>query len=152
MDVSEVLWGMYEEHCSQGRHYEGQRAAVTNLILALAAAMTAVLSFRAFSPEMWPLAALVLVLGLFGTLFSMKHYERFRFHMKCAEEYGNALEKMLPASKITELRKKAKAAHEAQFLLLPPVHLIVFWLSLHLAIAALGAVLLWATLSSAIKI
>lgn len=146
MDERDVLWGMYQEHCTQGRHHEEQRASVTNLIIALSAAMTGLLTFKELSHAMWPLAAMIVLLGLFGALFSLKHYERFRFHMKCAGEYRNALEQLLPASNLAAHRQAAKAAHGSKYRIIAAVHLFLFWLVLNLVITALGSVLLSATL------
>ncbi len=149
MDERDVLWGMYQEHCTQGRHHEDQRATVTNLVIALAVAMIGLLSYKDLSRTMWPLAVMVLLLGLFGALFSLKHYERFRFHMKCAGEYRDALEVLLPASKLAEHRMNAKTEHGTKYGAVAAIHLFIFWMLLNLAITTLGTVLLWASLNSA---
>lgn len=149
MDEREVLWGMYQEHCVQGRHHENQRSSVTNLIITIAASVVALLSISDFVTESWPLALVLVLLGIMGALFSLKHYERFRFHMKCAGAYRDALEQMLPATALSLHRRAARAAHGQKFRLVRTTHLFVFWVLLNLAIAALGAVLLVFPLNTA---
>ena len=97
---------------------------------------------------MWPLAIMIILLGIFGALFSLKHYERFRFHMKCAAQYRNALEKALPRTNLASHRVAAEWAHKCKYKRIGKIHLFVFWTLLNLAIAMLGAALLLASLRS----
>src|ERR687891_116676 len=114
-DERDILWGMYQEHCTQGRHHEDQRATMTNLIIAVAAAVIGLLSFKELSRGVWPLSVFLTLLGFFGALFSLKHYERFRYHMKCAAQYRNTLEKLLPDTRLRALREAAKSEHAGKY-------------------------------------
>ena len=138
MNEVDVLWGMYQEHCVHGRHHEEQRSTVTNIIISVAAAVVTLLSIAGLVAATWPLAALLLILGLFGALFSLKQYERFRFHMKCAAVHKDALEVLVPKARLKELRKKGEEAHGKNYALVQHVHLFIFWIVLNLGIATLG--------------
>lgn len=149
MQDSDVLWGMYQEHCTQGRHHEDQRSTTANLILALGAAATGLISFKDFTKDMWPLAVLVALLGLFGALFSLKHYERFRYHMKCAGEFRKALEKVVPKTQLQAHLNNARSQHAAdsRYALVRGTHLFIFWLALNLLLSAFGTIVLVLLLS-----
>ena len=142
MNETDVLWGMYQEHCTQGRHHEDQRSSVANLIISVAAAVVTLLSISNLVTTRWPLASLLLILGLFGALFSLKQYERFRFHMKCASVHKDALEALFPNTKLKKLREDAETAHGRKYAIVQRLHLFIFWFVLNLGIAVLGLVLL----------
>jgi hypothetical protein len=145
---SDILWGMYQEHCTQGRHHEDQRASVTNLIIALASAMVGLLAFKDLSRNAWPLPCTLILLGLFGALFSLKHYERFRYHMKCAAQYRDALESLVPTTNLKALRQAGRRAHRGKYKIIEDIHLFVFWVAFNLLIASLGGILLYVVLHS----
>ena len=95
--LRECLWKVYLEEITQGRHHETQRVNVTNLVIAVAAAILALATFdKALNRSDLPLTIFLIVLGMFGAAFSSKHYERFRKHMLCARNYRNAIDATLP--------------------------------------------------------
>src|SRR5437868_4603714 len=94
--LRDVLWKMYEENVTEGRHHETQRATVTNLVIAIAAAVLGLVTYdKAITHLDLPLTIFLVFLGVFGAAFSSKYYERFRLHMKRAKKYRNALDKLL---------------------------------------------------------
>ena len=44
-DKGDILWRLYQEHCTWERHHEQQRSLSTNLLLAVAAAILGVVTF-----------------------------------------------------------------------------------------------------------
>lgn len=93
MDEKDILWKMYEEHCTHGRHHETLRATTTNLLFAVAAGAVAVITHgeRPLALNNLPLAFLLIPIGLLGALFSAKYHERFDMHMERAKKYREAL-------------------------------------------------------------
>jgi hypothetical protein len=144
MTPVDVLWGMYQEHCTQGRHHEDQRSTTTNLNVALAGGVAAFVSAKGYAGELWPLPMMVIAIGIFGALFSLKQYERFRFHMKCAGEYRDALEVLLPSTQLCKHRLDAESKHrqERRYVIVRWVHLFAFWIILNLLIAGIGIAIL----------
>jgi lysylphosphatidylglycerol synthetase-like protein (DUF2156 family) len=142
--IKDVLWGMYQEHCTQGRHHETQRATVTNLIIAVAAGVLALLTFdKAINKFDLPLTVFLFMLGLFGAAFSTKHYERWSLHMQRARSYRNKLDALMFDNLINELKRDGDKKHEEEFKeehkwQLKKIRLHQLWVSLHLLIAALG--------------
>lgn len=158
----DILWKMYEEHVTEGRHHETQRATVTNLVIAIAAGILALVTFdKAITLIDLPLTIFLIFLGVFGAAFSSKYYERFELHMKRAKEYRNALDDLLSTqvddSKrfLKGLKKAADEAHEQSFLATSQGKtnwqrwmtfiyrrgLYQLWISFHLLITLLGLVL-----------
>jgi len=142
-DESDFLWGMYQEHTAQGRHHEEQRATVTNFIIIVSGGVLAFITDKGLNKDQWFLAVFLIIIGLFGALFSLKQYQKFRFHMKVAKAYRNALEKKIKED-LADIRSTAKKNHEDEFpKLLVKIPLFTLWLSFHLLIVLLGLILLY---------
>jgi len=147
-DDTDFLWGMYQEHTTQGRHHETQRASVTNFIIIVSGGILAFIANKGVTRDQWVLAAFLIIIGLFGALFSAKQYERFRFHMVAAGKYREALETLLK-SNFGTIRAEAKNDHEKKYSkLLVKLRLYYFWIFLHLLITALGLILLLLTIQN----
>lgn len=145
-DDSDFLWGMYQEHTTQGRHHETQRASVTNFIIIVAGGTLAFIANKGVTRDQWILAVFLIIIGLFGALFSAKQYERFRFHMIAAGKYREALETILK-SNLGSLRAEAKKDHEKNYSrFLVKLRLYYFWIFFHMLITLLGIILLIMTM------
>jgi len=143
---TDFLWGMYQEHTCQGRHHETQRATVTNFIIIVAAGIIAFIANKEVKKDQWILAVFLIIIGLFGAVFSGKQYERFRFHMKAAGRYRKELEKNLNPD-WGNIREEARIEHEKKFSkILVSLPLYSFWIALHLLITLLGIILFIMTL------
>jgi hypothetical protein len=141
-DAPDIWWGMYQEHCTQGRHHEQQRAVITGFFSAVTAGVLSVITAdKCLDGADLPLAAFLVLIGLFGALFSAKQYERFALHMERARSYRDALESAVPDSKLKELKTAADAASEVKFPRLGKLRLNRFWIALHLIIAGFGGLL-----------
>jgi hypothetical protein len=96
---------------------------------------------RPLALEQFPLAMFVILIGLFGALFSAKYYERVCMHTERARKYRDALEVRLPDTAITKLNREADAISKEKFPTLFGLRLHRFWVGLHLLVAALGVLL-----------
>jgi Ca2+/Na+ antiporter len=145
-DKTDFLWGMYQEHTTQGRHHEVQRATVTNFIIIVAGGVLAFVANGGVARDKWVLAVFLIVIGLFGALFSAKQYERFRFHVVVAGKYRKELERLLDNS-LTGIREAGLSKHKSEFSSsIVKLRLHYFWIALHLLIMSLGVTLLIMTL------
>jgi len=145
-DDTDFLWGMYQEHTTQGRHHETQRASMTNFIIIVAGGTIAFIANKGVTKDQWVLALFLILIGIFGAFFSAKQYERFRFHMIASGKYRLALEELLK-SNYGNIREIAKSEHESNYSkFLVKLHLYYFWITLHLLITILGIILLVLTL------
>jgi fatty acid desaturase len=143
MDEQDILWNMYQEHCTQGRHIETLRATTTNILLAIAAGAIAVITHgeRPMSLNNLPLAILLIPIGLLGVIFSWKYHERFSMHMERARQYRDALEELGPASNIRMLKSQADAITKQKHPIMFDLRLYKFWIGLHFLVAILGLIL-----------
>jgi hypothetical protein len=142
-DTTEILWRMYQEHCTQGRHHESQRSAMTTLVVSVAGAAIGIITYdKQIDFEDLPLAFLVLVIGAFGALFRAKHYERFSMHMERARGYRDRLEELLPDTRLREIKQRADERSRAASPRLFGLRLFGFWVTLHLIVAIMGGILL----------
>ena len=145
-DNTDFLWGMYQEHTTQGRHHETQRASVTNFIIVVAGGILAFIANKGVTRDHWILAVFLIIIGIFGALFSAKQYERFRFHMICAGKYRVELENLL-TTYYGKIREESTNEHEKTFSsFFINMRLYYFWICLHLLISILGIALLFMTL------
>jgi hypothetical protein len=147
MDDKDVLWGMYQEHCTQARHHETMRATMSNLMLALSGGILGLVSFKELSRDTWPITLFLAFLGSFGAVFSAKHYERFRFHTTAAAEFRYKLQTLLSGTDLGAIRKLAGERHREKHPLIGRIRLHYFWNGLHAAIAVLGVILTFVVLS-----
>jgi hypothetical protein len=143
MDEKDILWNMYQEHCTHGRHTETLRATTTNILLAVAAGTIAVITHgdNSIALKNLPLAILLVLVGLLGAIFSAKYHERFAMHTERARKYRDALEKLVPASDIRLLKTQADEISEKKYPRLFHLRLYKFWITLHFLVAVLGLVL-----------
>jgi hypothetical protein len=138
----DVLWKMYQEHCTQGRHHETQRSTVAGALIAISGAVVGLVTFdRGISSIDLPLTLFLFLLGAFGAVFSAKHYERFSLHMERARRYRDELDGLLQDSPLKRLKAAADSHHNKQFPKLKSLRLNQFWLWLYIFIATLGVVL-----------
>ena len=140
----DIVRGLYQEHSKFRLHHEQQRSTATGLILTLAGVSIGFITFDdQISLADWPLALLVLLLGLLGFVFSRKQYERFKYHDHKCETYITKLEELVPESDIANTNEIALAAHRQAY---PanriPSRLNVFWSLIHLIVALFGTGLL----------
>jgi hypothetical protein len=115
---------------------------VTNLFLAVAAAVLGVVAFdRTLGASDLPLTIFLIVQGFFGSVFVAKHYQVFAMHQSRAYQYREALSSMFPETGILSRRHKADEENVARFPRLHKLRLNRFWVGLHVLIALFGAVL-----------
>jgi len=122
----ETLLHMYEEHAAQARQHEDQRERMTNLVLLISAALVGLIGHSQFALSSLPAAVLVAFLGFYGTLFSLKHYERNRMHTKIMAAFRRELDRELSCvsnginalesrPSLSSIRERARNEHYNEF-------------------------------------
>jgi hypothetical protein len=118
------------------------RLCKTSVILAVAAALVGFFGSTAASPQKsWAVAIFIVILGVFGALFSVKQYERSRFHMSAAGLHRVKLEQLAKVN-LSEIRGAAEAKQKKDFPTTEAWPLNKFWTGIHALIAVFGAILL----------
>lgn len=163
MPTLESLQSYYDEHATQARKHEEQRERVTNIVISIAGLLIGLVTFA--NLQLWSLigAASVSLLGIYGFLFSGKHYERFKFHTAVLEAVRNEIERAPSHPKygsvsLSSLRSSATAKHYREFVWpkfsgtnddaqaaarswIARQRLHVFWEAVHLLVVGIGLAL-----------
>jgi hypothetical protein len=147
-DVKDVLLELHKEHYAQIRHYETQRSTVSNLLVIIAAALLAFITFdKSLAWSDLPLTGMVTLVGLFGAAFCLKFYERATVNSYRVRGYRARLDAELFSSCLVQpLIEEANEKQQEKFpnlyegtLEWVKVHRL--WMVFHLLISILGLVL-----------
>ena len=140
--LREMLWNMFEEHCTQARHHEDQRSTVASALVAIAGVITGIVTFdQRITLSDLPLTLMLTVIGVFGALFSAKHYERYNLHLERARTHRAALNELLLGKPLIRLKEEADAANAAEFPIIGKLRLKWFWYWIYVPISLLGLTL-----------
>jgi hypothetical protein len=117
-DTKDALWKLYQDHYTHVRHYETQRSTVTNLLLTIAAALLAFVTYdKELTRSDISLTSLIFVIGLFGAAFSLKYHERSSFHYNRLLQYRDKLDELLSdTGLLNRLIEEAVKKHTQEFL------------------------------------
>jgi ribosomal 50S subunit-associated protein YjgA (DUF615 family) len=137
----------WSEHRDQLRQSETQRALLTNYLLVIAAALSALISQQKFAMATLPLSALITAVGLYGALATAKYHERADYHLRQARALTKAL-KAMGALPDEQLLDDSRQDHNRRYPRLHKLRLHRLWTGLHLGIAAFGLALIVITLST----
>lgn len=138
-DKTDLLWGMYQENTTQARHHEGQRQAVTAIVISLAGALLTIVGLdKTVTLADLPLSCFLVLLGLWGALFSAKQYERTTLHTERARRYRDALDESVPDAYLKVLKQQADDDHNKKWPWLHDTRLFWFWISIHLVVSLVG--------------
>ncbi|WP_055566884.1 hypothetical protein [Streptomyces atriruber] len=137
----EAIRAYWKEHREQLRQCETQRSTLTNLLLVITAALSALIVQQKFTLNVLPLCLFVTMTGVYGALAVSKYYERASYHLAQARALTRDLVE-LGALSSDEALVRARTAHYRQFPRLHRIRLHRLWTVLHLAIAAYGLSLL----------
>jgi hypothetical protein len=140
-DDSDVLLKLYEEERQHARDAESQRGTLTFLIVGVASGLLSFATERGLTPNTIWLTALLVVLGVYGFVTSLKLYERFRFHTTRARNYRRRIAALHPNAQLNEIKDQAADEHLQRFPRLARSGLQNFWAALHLIIAVVGVAL-----------
>ncbi|MDK1377242.1 MULTISPECIES: hypothetical protein [unclassified Sinorhizobium] len=130
MDKKDLLLSMYEEQAAQARQHEELRAKATNLTF-IAGSVLISLLFKDGKPivDQTALAGVLIGVGIFGVLLSLKHYERNRLHVAIARRYRQALEHELSTRDLSLMRELGQQDNERKYPWLSRLRLNWLWSS-----------------------
>ncbi len=108
MNEKEIVWGMIQENFTQRRHHENQRAKITGLFVAISAGIIGLISFdNKLTAEDLPLSIFLIIIGLFGSLFNAREYDRYLLHRERTNELFKHLHEVMPNFDIMAIKKVA---------------------------------------------
>lgn len=161
-EEKDLLSLFYLENARQARHYEEQRQSLSNAVMVAAsiavagacvagsvasagsaASVAAATSDPATLPSAMLVGALLILLGGFGFLASLRNHERSRLHVERLHAVRDEIERRLPID-LDGLYEAARKRHARRYPRLSErtarVHYV--WQGLHAGIAGLGAILI----------
>ena len=138
-DALDILMFEMEESWRQARQAEDQRANITNLIVIIASIIQGALTQTGFHKDALPLTILLIILGIYGALASIKLYERFKMNVNRVGEFERRLNELCPEAQVKKILKTADLDHNTKHpLLSKKIRLRHIWIGLHILIAVLG--------------
>lgn len=137
----EAIRAYWKEHREQLRQCETQRSTLTNLLIVITAALSALIVQQHFSPYVIPLCIFITLTGLYGAVAVSKYYERAAYHLTQARALTQDLVELGVLGSAERLAQ-ARADHYRAFPRLHRVRLHGLWVVLHLAIMIYGLTLL----------
>lgn len=137
-DDTDLLLRLYQEEWSLIRHYEEQRTTVTNFVLIIASVAIGVIVQKGVTVDLFPVAILLVVLGIYGAASVTKLYELSQYANTLQRYFANRLDEVHPDARIRQLISEARAEHKARFPRISRLHMNHLWLVLHAAIALSG--------------
>ncbi|MEV4890306.1 hypothetical protein AB0K48_13030 [Nonomuraea sp. NPDC055795] len=137
----EAIRAYWKEHREQLRQCETQRSTLSNLLMVITAALSALIVQQRFSLYVLPLCVFISMAGLYGAVAVSKYYERASYHLSQAR----ALTKDLAERGVLgtdERLVQARADHYRAFPRMYRIRLHRLWVVLHFAIGLYGLSLL----------
>jgi hypothetical protein len=145
----ELLWELHQEFRDQAKHNETMRSNVINYTLVVVSALITVITFNGkVDRQDVPLSVVIILIGIFSTLFSAAYTERY--HRNRAQ--ASALLKHLDAlffegqapSTISQIRANAEEKH-FRYKLFSQLRQVInthwLWISFPFIVAIIGFVL-----------
>jgi hypothetical protein len=139
--AAEVTLAYWREHREQFRQSENQRATMTNVILVAVAALTGFIAQQQASRDMTPAAVLIVLLGLYGAITTVKYHERADYHLGQAAALTRALVSTGNLPDLKDALDGARTQHVRTHRVFHQIRLHWLWTGLHLALVGVGVVL-----------
>lgn len=86
----DIIWRLYQENRIQARHFDDQRAKISNIIIAAAVGLTAAIGQLQHGD--WAVCLVIMLLGLFGAIFTTAYAKLARLFMRRAKTCLMALD------------------------------------------------------------
>jgi hypothetical protein len=143
-----ILLAVYKENADQARQHELFRQTITTLVAGITGAVISLLSLKETaavlqSPLLPVAGSFLAVIGTFGLIASMKHYERNRMHIERIRKIRAALDSLpgVTPKLLQNINADAKTEHRKQYPRLPDMELNKVWNTFHIIVVILGITL-----------
>ena len=144
-DDKDVLLEMFKHYMNQGLYHQTQRAATANILLILSGVTIGFITVDKHleGPGDVSAALFLIVLGLFGILWSRKYHERYAYYLQRARGYRNKLDEALPESiSLLGINEAADAVTVGKYGWLYEMRVWWLWAALYMLIVVFGVVIL----------
>ncbi len=139
-ETTDILINAADREFGQAKQSEDQRANITGLVVVVASAIQGGLTQTGINKNALPLTIMLIVLGIFGVLASMKLYERARRHLRLGFLIRQKLEELHPDTQLSLLLETTRKEQQEEFPVLRSIRLYIIWTILHCLIMVLGII------------
>ncbi len=133
-DTVAFLLRNLEENWILARQAEEKRATIAHLVLLLATLILGAF----FLSHCASLALLLIPLGVYGLLTTLKLYERSQYHIFRARKLRARIDELCPEAGLEVLYKEVEREHRARYPWLASVRLNTIWVCFYVVLIALG--------------
>ncbi|HTK10748.1 MAG TPA: hypothetical protein VL485_26475 [Ktedonobacteraceae bacterium] len=146
-ETTDILIHAADREFSQAKQSEDQRANITGLVVVIASAIQGGLTQTGLNRNALPLTIMLIVMGGFGVLASLKLYERFRRHIRFGSLIHQKLEELYPDTQLQHLLDQTRIEQQNEFPIVRSIRLYILWIMLHFIISLLGIIYTFIALS-----
>lgn len=138
----EFAWRLYESERDFIKHHENQRTNASSILAAVSAALVVAVTSGATSGWFQVATASVLILiGLFGAIFSGKLYELIQLHASRSYEYLAIVNANHKSIDVQEIKSLVKTKQTTRYPYFSSISLNKIWFRFHVLVAILGILL-----------
>ncbi len=142
MDREEFVWRLYESERDFIKHHENQRTNASSIMAATAVGL--VVAYSTLSSD--PMARLILaialmIMGVFGTIFSGKLYELIQLHANRSYRYLKEINAAFPDVDVAGIKAQVKKQQKDNFRFFSNISLNGVWFKFHISVFLIGAIL-----------
>lgn len=141
MDENEFAWRLYESERDFIKHHENQRTNASSILAAISTALVVAIASGISDDWLRLLVAVTMVLvGVFGAIFSGKLYELIQLHASRSYEYLEIANASFPTIDVTSIKGKVKKSQEKRYPFFASISLNKIWFRFHILVALFGLV------------
>jgi hypothetical protein len=134
----EILLKLISDQEALVRHYEEQRAVITNFVLVASSLAIGFLIQKGITMLSLPVTISLIVLGAYGAITVFKLYERTQFSSAFIKKYKAKVDEFYPDAGIARMGDDIRKDHQVRFPLAGKLHAHQLWVLLHLIIILTG--------------
>jgi hypothetical protein len=120
---TDVLLKLCEEHWTEMRHIEDQRATITNIVIIITSAVVGSIAPQTPSWALLSLPMLLIILGIYAAVTTAKLYERHQFAQTRLDYWYKRIDELNPNAEFLQLRNKADVSHKSKYPRISKFHL-----------------------------
>lgn len=136
-----ILWDLIQQHWIQGRHLDSQRTNMSRLTLAVSAGVLGLVAYNGLDFSDLPLTIFLILVGIYGGVFSAKYDNHFYMHMQYARIYRRLLDTRFPSLSFEKAIKERKKRYNNPGPTRKKPSFKEYWMLFHFSIALFGLLL-----------
>src|SRR5262245_21777938 len=125
--MTDFLVACMNENRIRARDAEDKRAFLAHLSIVVTVILSVVHSFVGFQRKEVPLTVVLILVGIYGMIASMKIYEQSQYHDARARKLRARLDELYPDAHAEAVQKEAEQEHRQRYRRLTKTRLNYIW-------------------------